>query len=162
MHLYIYNSHICWIGSVSCVSNFECIVGLIPPENDPAVSAEPGKVRQSESQTVQSVWAFLLSWTLWTSRVWWEREGIYWGGGGVGRKWVVPVGNRGWLGQWWISGVNVLTLTPRLCRARSLCQHLYRCSAFIHELESDLTNQQWIFSSDLFLLYWFGFVNVVH
>lgn len=138
---------------VPCVSNFECIVGAVPPVNYPAVSAEPGKVRQSESQTVQSVWAFFLSWTLWTSRVWRERRNI-WGEkeGKVGRTWVVPVGNRGWWGQWWISGVNVLTLTPRLCGSYTLRQCLYSRSAFIHELVSDLTNQRWIFSSHLFLL----------
>lgn len=36
------------------VSNLNCIVGPMPPVIYPAVSAEPGKVRQSESQTVKA------------------------------------------------------------------------------------------------------------
>lgn len=40
--------------SVRCVSNLECIVGLMPPVIYPSLSAEPGKVRQSESQTVKA------------------------------------------------------------------------------------------------------------
>lgn len=39
---------------VRCVSNLECVVGPMPPVIYPAVSAEPGKVRQSESQTVKA------------------------------------------------------------------------------------------------------------
>ena len=56
------------------------------------------------SHLCPTVWAFFLSWTLWTGgcgerdRVCGEekREGE------VGRKWAVPVGSWGW-GQWWIS-----------------------------------------------------------
>lgn len=46
------------------------------------------------------------------------------------------------------------TLTPHPCSVHSVCANV--CTAtlhlFIHELESDLTNQRWILSSGLFLL----------
>lgn len=63
---------------VRCVSNLECIVGPMPPVIYPAVSAKPGKVRQSESQTVK---AFELSSSAEPSELagCGEREGIYWG-----------------------------------------------------------------------------------
>lgn len=61
---------------VRCVSNLECVVGPMPPVIYPAVSAEPGKVRQSESQTVK---AFELSSSAEPSEPagCGEREGIY-------------------------------------------------------------------------------------
>lgn len=104
------------------------------------------------SHLCPTVWAFFLSWTLWTGgcserdRVCGEekREGE------VGRKWVVPVGSWGW-GQWWI---NKWIYTQHHTRTLYIIGANFFTLTFHSSISGieDPTSQWWT----VFLLFLFG------